>query len=220
MLEVIGAGFGRTGTHSLGLALVQLGFGPCYSLPEVAKNPGLTEIWNKAIDGKEVGWHHLFNSYRSSVEWPVVSFIHEMIQNFPDARFVLTQREPESWYESASRTIFEGLELSAHNPDPAKRDSSAMKRRLILEHTFEGMYWNKEHTIEIYKKHVQHVIGTVPQKRLLHFDVRDGWEPLCDFLQKPAPQEPFPWLNERKEFMASEPEWARKIREDKRRYNA
>lgn len=219
MLEVIGAGFGRTGTHSLELALEKLGFDPCYSLLEVAKNRGHSEIWNNAIDGKQIDWNHLFNSYRSAVEWPVVTFIHEMVQNFPKAKFVLTRREPESWYESASKTIFEGLELSAHNPVAIKRERSSMNRRLILEHTFEGKYWNKEQTIAIYKRHIQHVVGTVPQERLLHFDVKDGWEPLCEFLQKPIPQEPFPWLNERNEFMESEPEWARKIKEDKRRYN-
>ncbi|NJC95045.1 MAG: sulfotransferase family protein [Anaerolineales bacterium] len=217
MLEVIGAGFGRTGTHSLGLALEKLGFGPCYSLPEVAKNPGHTEIWKNAIDGKDMDWENLFKSYKSSVEWPAASFIGDLVQNFPEARFVLTQREPESWYESACKTIFEGLELSAHNPDPIKRERSGMSRRLILEHTIEGKYWNKEHTIAIYVEHIQHVVEIVPQKRLLHFDVKDGWEPLCEFLQKPIPQETFPWLNERKEFMASEPDWARKIKEDKRR---
>lgn len=219
MLEIIGAGFGRTGTHSLGLALEKLGFGPCYSLPEVAKNPGHTEIWNDAIDGKQVDWDHLFNSYRSAVEWPVVAFVQELAQHFSQAKFVLTYREPASWYESASKTIFDGLELSAHNPDVVKRERSGWKRRLILEQTFEGKYWNKEYTIEIYQRHIRQVIETVPPERLLHFDVKDGWEPLCEFLQIPIPQESFPWLNERNDFMASEPEWVRKIKEDKRHYN-
>lgn len=210
MLDVIGAGLGRTGTHSLGLALEKLGYDPCYNLPEVAKNSGHTEVWNDAIDGKQVDWNQLFDSYRSTVEWPTVSFIPDLVQNFPEARFVLTQRDAESWYESASKTIFEGLELSAHNPDLLKRERSGMKRRLILEYTLEGMYWNKERTIELYKKHIQHVIEVVPQERLLHFDGKDGRKPLCEFLQRPLPSEPFPWLNERNKFMASEPEWARK----------
>jgi len=219
MLEVAGAGFGRTGTHSLGLALEKLGFGPCYSLPEVAKNPGHTKIWKDAMDGKQVDWNHLFNSYKSAVEWPAAAFINELVRYFSKAKFILTRREPGSWYESASETIFEGLELSAHNPDPIKRKTSSMKRQLILEHTFEGKYWNKEHAIAIYERHIQRVTEIVPQERLLHFDVKDGWGPLCEFVQKPTPQEPFPWLNERKVFMASEPEWARKIKEEKRHSN-
>ncbi len=143
-------------------------------------------------------------------------FYRELIQHFSSARVILTLREPESWYESASRTIFEGLELSAHNPDPLKRESGGLNRRLILERTFENRYDDKEFAINIYKKHIQQVLETVPGERLLGFDVRDGWEPLCEFLQKPVPKESFPWLNERTEFMASEPEWAKKVKQEKK----
>jgi len=127
----------------------------------------------------------------------------------------LTLREPETWYESASKTIFEGLELSAYNPDPLKRERGSMNRRLILERTFEGRQHDKQFAINVYKKHIQKVVETVPGEKLFQFDVRDGWEPLCKFLQRPIPNESFPWLNERTEFMASEPEWAKKIKQDK-----
>jgi hypothetical protein len=135
MLQVIGAGFGRTGTHSLGHALEKLGFGPCYSIPEVSKNPGHTDIWNAAIDGKPIDWDALFVAYRSAVEWPTVAFLSEVIRHFCAAKVVLTLRDPEAWYESANATIFDGLELSASHPDPIKRVRSGMKRRLILERT-------------------------------------------------------------------------------------
>lgn len=212
MLEVIGVGFGRTGTHSLRVALEKLGFGPCYNIREVVKNADHTELWNNAIEGKSVDWNHLFKTYQSSVEWPGAFFYRELVQHFPKAKVILTLREPESWYESASKTIFEGLELSAHNPDLLKRESSSLNRRLILERTFESRYHDKQFAINIYKKHIQRVLESVPSERLLQFDIRDGWEPLCKFLQRPVPQESFPWLNERTKFMASEPEWAKKFR--------
>lgn len=213
MLEVIGAGFGRTGTHSLGLALEKLGFGPCYNITEVVKNADHGELWNHAIDGKSVDWNRLFRAYKSTVEWPGAFFYRELVQHFANAKVILTLREPEAWYRSTSKTIFEGLELSAHNPDPLKRERSSLNCRLILERTFEGRYHDKEFAINVYRKHIQQVLETVPSEKLLQFDVRDGWESLCEFLQKPIPQESFPWLNERTEFMASEPEWARKIKE-------
>jgi len=216
MLEVIGAGFGRTGTHSLGLALEQLGFGPCYNMHEVAKNPGHRELWNRIIDGKQVDWHSLFSSYKSTVEWPGVAFFEEIFQQFPDAKVILTLRDPESWYESVQNTIFEALELSAHNPDLGKRESQGLTRRLILEYTFGNRYWEKEHVIEVYRNHIQRVIKVVPQERLLQYDVKDGWKPLCDYFQKSIPVEPFPRLNERSDFIDSAPEWAKKIREARR----
>ena len=216
MLEVIGAGFGRTGTHSLGLALGKLGFGPCYNMHEVAKNPGHRELWNNAIDGEDVDWHSLFSSYKSTVEWPSVAFFDEILQQFSDTKVILTLRDPESWYESVQNTIFEALELSAHHPDPSKRESQSLTRRLILEYTLVGRYWEKEHVIEVYRKHIEHVVEIVPRERLLPFDIKDGWKPLCDYLQKSIPVEPFPRVNERSNFINSAPEWAKKIRETRR----
>jgi hypothetical protein len=215
MLQVIGAGFGRTGTHSLGHALEKLGFGPCYSIPEVSKNPGHTDIWNAAIDGKPIDWDALFVAYRSAVEWPTVAFLSEVIRHFCAAKVVLTLRDPEAWYESANATIFDGLELSASHPDPIKRVRSGMKRRLILERTFAGRYREKAYALEVFRQHNQHVIELVPPERLLQYEVSYGWEPLCKFLDKPVPKEPFPSLNARADFLASEPEWAKTIKKRK-----
>jgi len=212
MLQVIGAGFGRTGTHNLGLALEKVGLGPCYNFLEVTKSHHHTKFWNNAIDGKPVNWNFLFADYKSAVEWPAVAFLPELIQHFPKAKVILTLRDPESWFESAQATIFDGLELSAHNPDPVKRERSGMARRLILERTFDGKYRDKEHAIRIYKKHIQNVIELVPSNRLLQFKVQDGWEPLCIFLDRTILDEPFPRLNERAEFLATAPEWAKRTK--------
>jgi hypothetical protein len=216
MLEVIGAGFGRTGTHSLGVALEKLGFGPCYNLLEVAKNPGHAELWTRAMNGEPVEWDSIFNSYKSAVEWPTVAFLPELVQHFSDAKVILTVRVPESWYESANATIFEGLELSAQNPDPEKRRRSGLQRRLILERTFSGKYRDKAHSIKVYRQHNRNVVQTVSPERLLQFDVRSGWEPLCKFLEKPTPDEPFPRVNERTAFQASAPDWTKKIKRERK----
>jgi hypothetical protein len=213
MLEVIGAGFGRTGTHSLGLALEKLGFGPWYNTFEVFKNPGHQDIWRRALEGKRVDWDDIFSDYKSAVEWPTVTFFDQIVQQYPHARVILTIRDPESWYESACDTIFEVGELNAHHPEPAKRKGLY---HYIFDHTFSGRFWEKEHVLEVYRKHIEHVTAVVPKERLLHFDIRDGWNPLCDFLQKAVPDERFPKLNKRKEFIDSAPDWAKKIRKARR----
>ena len=106
MLKVLGAGFGRTGTHSLALALEKIGLGPCYTILEVKKTPGHVDMWNDAADGKNVDWDALFNSYNSAVEWPTVSFFPQLLQEYPEAVVILTQRDPEEWYESPWPYIF------------------------------------------------------------------------------------------------------------------
>ena len=117
MLEIIGAGFGRTGTHSLAVALETLGFGPCYHMLELGRNPDHASIWMNAIDGKTIDWPVFFQSYKSTVEWPVVAFLPQILREFPKAKVILTHRNPEEWFETANATIFEALELSAYNEE-------------------------------------------------------------------------------------------------------
>lgn len=130
-------------------ALDILGLGPCYTVVEVGKKPGHRAMWEQAISGKSIDWQHLYRDYRSAVEWPTVSFLPEMLAVFPRAKVILTLREPEAWYESASSTIFPGLAVTSQHPDPVKRKNSAWKRKLILEDTFENKYKHKSHTIAI-----------------------------------------------------------------------
>jgi len=208
-LQIIGAGFGRTGTHSLGLALQRLGLGPSYTTTALAANPEHTALWKQALEGGPVDWEALFGGYRAALEWPAVGFLPELIELYPDAKVVLTLRDPEAWYESARETIFQALKLSAQNPDPVKRERSAINRRLILERTFDDRFLDKEHALEVYRRHQAQVVERVPPERLLQFDVRAGWGPLCEFLDLPAPDEPFPYVNRRADFLASTPAWAR-----------
>jgi hypothetical protein len=216
MLQVIGAGFGRTGTHSLALALDELGFGPCYTLPEVDNNAGHVDLWNAALEGRAVDWSTLFQDYHSAVEWPTISFLPQLVRHFPEAKVILTLRDPESWYESAATTIFPALEATAKHPDAQIRERSNLKRRLILEKVFSGRYWDKTHTIQVYRDHVKVVEKLVPKKRLLHYQVTEGWSTLCAFLGVTEPDKPFPRRNERASFLASAPEWAKKTIEENR----
>jgi hypothetical protein len=213
MLEVIGAGFGRTGTHSLAAALEKLGFGPCYTFLDMDKNPDHIDRWNDAVERRRVDWGVLYRGYRSTVEWPTVAFLPPIVEQFPEAKIILTLRDAESWYESARATIFPGLEVTAQHPDPEQRVRSGIKRRLILEETFAGRYRDKAHAIKVYQTHIDSVIELVAPNRLLQFRIADGWEPLCRFLGVPKPDEPFPRRNQRAEFLASAPEWARRLME-------
>jgi hypothetical protein len=169
------------------------------------------------MDGKPIDWDRLFAAYKAAVEWPTVAFLPAIVQHFPEAKVVLTLRDPESWYESARATIFDALELSAYHPDPIKRERMGMKRRVVLKRTFAGRYREKEHTLQVYRQHNQSVIGMVPPERLLQYHVKEGWQPLCEFLDKQSPEEPFPRVNERADFLAAAPDWAKKIKREQSR---
>src|SRR5205823_4535388 len=106
-LKIIGAGFGRTGTMSLKVALEELGFSPCYHMIEVFERPADIAVWEGAAVGKPIDWEALFAGYQATVDWPACIFYKELMQVYPDAKVLLTVRNPENWYESANSTIFQ-----------------------------------------------------------------------------------------------------------------
>ena len=216
-LQVIGAAFGRTGSHSLAQALAHLGVGPCYTIYDVKKNPSHVALWNDALAERTVDWQELFQGYASTVEWPAVTFLPQILEAFPQAKVILTLRDADAWYTSAEATIFDALELAVHNPNSPGRLGPAidLTRRLVLERTFEGNHRDREATIALYNRHIQSVIDLVPADHLLQYRLAQGWEPICAFLDAPLPEEPFPHVNDRASFLSSAPEWMKRLRKDR-----
>ena len=61
---------------------------------------------------------------------------------------------------------------------------------------FEAIGCGKEESITFYNAWVKHVKNIVPPNRLLVFEVKEGWEPLCKFLDLSVPEGPFPRVND------------------------
>ena len=198
--SVLGAGFGRTGTLSLKLALEQLGYGPCYHMVEVFENPAHIHDWQAALDGQPVDWDALLHGYRSGVDWPPCFFWRELMQHYPTARVILTVRDARRWYRSAQRTIFHVMQRPLGTDHPVAVAHHEMARQMILERTFGGRVDDEDSAIDIYERHNETVRQTVPPERLLVYDVAQGWEPLCAFLDVAIPGETFPQVNSTEEF--------------------
>lgn len=199
MLEVIGPGFGRTGTMSFKAALDLLGFGPTYHMVEVYAHDDHTDAWARAINGGPLDVDHIFAGYRSAVDWPACSFWKQLKAANPDAKIVLTRRDPDAWFESISNTIFQAL--NAEHLDPERNEWRVQTRKLIFEQTF-GNRFDRDHVVSVLRAHEADVIASVPGDELLVFDVAEGWEPLCAFLGVAVPAEPFPRTNSTAEFRA------------------
>jgi hypothetical protein len=196
-LSIIGAGLGRTGTLSLKLALERLGFGPCYHMTEVLEQLDHVPVWDRAVDGELVDWDALFEAYRSAVDFPTAAFYRELSDHYPAAKVILTVRNPDRWFQSFSDTILHPL--TEPMPDPLV-DWGAMARKVILDRVFDGKVADRRHVIASYERHNEEVKRTIPPERLLVYEVSDGWGPLCQFLEAPVPDEPFPRANTTDEF--------------------
>ncbi|MFI6603938.1 sulfotransferase family protein [Nonomuraea sp. NPDC050536] len=204
-MRVIGAGFGRTGTLSMKVALEQLGFGPCHHMSEVVERHGQLRRWLALASGHPVDWDELLGGYESCVDWPSAAYWRELAEHFPQARVVLTVRDPERWLASMNATILKqrrrpliqglssllGTDLAAF---------IRMTRLTVVERVFDGRTDDRDYLLKAFTRHVEEVKATIPAERLLVFEVSQGWEPLCDFLGVPVPSEPFPRVNDAAHF--------------------
>ncbi|MBT8449302.1 MAG: hypothetical protein KJO69_06410 [Gammaproteobacteria bacterium] len=198
LMQIIGTGVGRTGTYSLKLALNQLGFGPCHHMEEVLHNmPTQVPLWTAAVNDK-ADWSAIYDGYPSAVDWPTAGFFRELVATYPDAKFVHTERNAESWADSFGGTIYTLLQGKDKAP-PEMQDWLAMASGVITKTGFpEGL--DKNGLIHAFNAHNYAVKETIPADRLLVFQVKQGWQPLCDFLGVDAPDEDFPRTNDRAEF--------------------
>ena len=185
-LSVIGAGFGRTGTMSLKAALDQLGFGPCCHGSEERHFAQGSDFWRRVFNGEPVDWDQYFEGYRSTVDSPSCKFYLDIARHYASAKVILTVREPDAWFESYGDTL---LPLSTN------RDGQRLFTFLF------GCEWDdRDGIIAAYESHNTQVQRSIPADRLLVYDVKQSWNPLCEFLDVPVPDKPFPHSNTRAEF--------------------
>ncbi len=194
-LVVVGAGVGRTGTHSLKLALEQLLGGPCHHMMEMMAHPEQVPAWTDAIEGRRVDWGTMLQDYRSIVDWPGGSFWPELSAANPDALVLLSVRDPESWYRSASNTIF--LAFDRVPPELAPWMQAVRK---LLRDRFCDQFEDPTAMMDAFERHNDEVRAKVPSNQLLEWALGDGWEPICERLDLPIPVTPFPVTNSTSEF--------------------
>jgi hypothetical protein len=203
-LEIIGPGFGRTGTNSLKIALERLGFGPCHHMFEVRDNPGQLPAWQAAARGERVDWDAVFRGYRAQADWPGARYWRELAAHYPEARVILTVRDADDWFDSVQATIAPFVAARGSHPSPHADAIAAMAHEMIAVQVFRDRMSDREHATRVFREHVAEVQATIPADRLLTFDLRQGWGPLCTFLGVPVPGMPFPKTNSSTAFVDEE----------------
>lgn len=204
-LRVIGSGFGRTGTTSMKAALELLGFGRCYHMQEVFKRPSHARAWGRWRPGapSDIDIDALFTGFGAAVDFPAALLYSQLLQRFPDAKAVHTVRDPDRWYDSTAETIYRARDVFRSAPLrflPPVRNLYEMLDAVIWDGLFGGRFEDRRHAIGVYERWTAEVRRTVPADRLLVFDVAEGWEPLCEFLEVPVPHRPFPRVNDKDVF--------------------
>jgi hypothetical protein len=209
-MKLIGAGLPRTGTLSQKVALEMLGLGPCYHMVNVLADLDQANLWKRALAG-ESPWDEVFDGFQSTVDAPGHYFYKELIEDYPDAKVLLSVRDPERWRQSMEQTVW-----AVRNGGSTMRLMSDARGTIdpgwaaFLE-MIDGLLWEGAGTLSdcrdpenlpaAMERWTEEVTANVPADRLLVWDVTQGWEPLCEFLELPVPDQPFPNLNDSQEFV-------------------
>ncbi|GAA5813073.1 hypothetical protein MFLAVUS_006540 [Mucor flavus] len=197
-LEVIGAGWGRTGTDSLRIALNTLGYNT-HHMKSFFADPSLDtdDFYNAYRHRDEADWDKLYENYSAAVDWPTCTFYKDLMVKYPNAKVLLTTRTPESWYKSVINTIASPTLIEKTTPK---------LRKMIDTVCIDGLFndpvrlADKEKVEALFTDHINEVKAYVPADRLLVLELGEGWERLCKFLGKEVPDTPYPSSNSTEEF--------------------
>ena len=148
-------------------------------------------------------WDQLLGSYSAvSADPPAVAFAEDLVAAYPDAKVILVEREIESWYRSFDTNVITAQWspmisfVSMLDPwflGPVRRCHRRWATGWMDSNCQAEM---QEKARRAYRDHYALVRSVTPKERLLEFKLADGWGPLCDFLDKPVPDVPFPRVND------------------------
>jgi len=200
-LDIVGAGFGRTGTLSLKIALEKLGINKTYHMMEVFQNPQHLDLWTQALDSGNCDWDSLFDGYRASVDWPACSYWQTLADYYPDSKVILSLRNPDSWFDSVHKTIYPSTLKGLATEDTQIKQWAEWANKLIWEKTFSGRITDREYAVNVFNENIKAVKKNITTDRLLIFEAAEGWPPLCEFLGCDIPDEPYPRTNSAEEFL-------------------
>lgn len=201
-LCIVGAGLGRTGTHSLKVALNRLTGGPCYHMSETFQRPQDTAVWQAALDGEPVDWAGFLRPWRAVVDWPSATFWREIAAAHPQSPVLLSTRaSSEEWWRSFRATVVDQL----RTPVPPGEPEWSARRTMVVgvvERVLGPDWADHDAAVAGYERYNADVRAAIEPGRLFEWTPADGWGPLCRALGKLEPDEPFPHTNTTADFQA------------------
>lgn len=166
------------------------------------EQPQTLGMWEAILDGEPADWDMVFDGYRAQVDWPGAAYWRELAEAYPDAKVILSVRDPAAWHRSVAKTILPTLEARGKRGNAALNRRAFHNHKLIDEGIFGGRLADAAHATGVFKRHIAEVQASISPDRLLTYEVSEGWAPLCAFLDVDAPEEPFPVTNSASEFAA------------------
>jgi len=211
-IKIIGAGFPRTGTTTLKRCLETLGHSKVYHMKELLVNPERLHLWKTLDETGDTDWDALYSGYDATVDFPGYPWYKEHMKIYPDAKVILTVRDFEGWHKSVFKTVWtagpqtplEKIKMMGKliMSSRARNVVKCIKffKKIFFADELKGKFMDKAFAEKVWNDHIAEVKSSVPADKLLVYDVRDGWGPICKFLGVEEPAEPLPHLNKKENF--------------------
>ena len=205
-MKIICAGWGRTGTRSLKYALEKLLGQPSYHMQNILLNKKDAIIWHRSIfrHNQKFNWEEIYEGFGACLDFPSCNYYQELMKAYPDAKVILTIRDDQSWIKSCNVLNNQVLKsftfrFLARIPGTSFKLQKDIHNEMILgkNGAFKGAVTDKDR-MKMFNEWNQSVIKYVPEDRLLVYQVKEGWGPLCEFLDAPIPNDSFPYKNKTK----------------------
>ncbi|KAJ4354351.1 uncharacterized protein N0V89_006086 [Didymosphaeria variabile] len=221
-MRVLVLGMCRTGTSSIRLALRKLGYKTHHMDAVIEEDPTQLPYWQEAVEvtffpdqqrqvhlrGQppygRAEFDKLLANYDAVTDFPCALYAEQLVKAYPDAKVVLTNRDYDSWARSMESTIWWifGSKLSyfcgATNLAPWPLGDFTRFNHACFKAHSNSQYKNTPEAKAAFDRHYALVRSIVPNDNLLEFGPKFEWEPLCEFLGKDVPSEPYPWANDGK----------------------
>ncbi|QWC85229.1 hypothetical protein KLP28_00030 [Nocardioidaceae bacterium] len=195
-IRVIGSGLSRAGTNSLKLALQTLLGGSCYHMTEVFLRMDDCALWNRALAEGRVDFDEVLGDFCAAVDFPASACWQQLAEAYPEALIVHTERPAEEWYASAGATVLE----ASRDPDRFRLPTAWHEMTRAAWRCVADDILDEAQALAGFAAWNDGVRATAPSHRLLVWHAGEGWGPLCEALEVPVPDEPFPHVNTVEEF--------------------
>ena len=217
-IQIIGAGFPRTGTTTLKKSLEILGYSKTYHMKELLVNPWYLKYWTRLRDTGTTQWEELYSGYQATVDFPCYPWYKEHLEKYPEAKVILTIRDFDSWYESVMKTVYTaGPQTPGEKIKMLLKMLASSRVRQVIKcikffkscffgGQFQDHFCDKEFARTVWDEHIAEVKASVKPENLLIYDVRQGWDPLCEFLDLSIPEQELPHLNKKENFRKMMPQ--------------
>ncbi|KAI8244004.1 hypothetical protein K4K57_012829 [Colletotrichum sp. SAR 10_99] len=220
-MKVLSLGMTRTGSASITQALTILGYDGVHHGIQAISSPREWTLFSAAADSTfptlptytgapfpRESWDSLFGKYEAVTDMGSF-FAVQLIQAYPEAKVILVERDVDSWFQSMDEAIFKttwgwraDLIIDYLGPRWGLAGGQTLRKILLGFYGVRNVNEMRAIAKERYKRHYAEVRASVPKERLLEFNLKEGWEPLCKFLGKEVPEGvAFPVANKRQEHL-------------------